>query len=268
MIKSIIPRHSFVLAFEIDRDLIDANICPRKSEVHFQVLIAYQEFSVVAIKVKQAFGKKESRPKLDRSAYVPLQMKKKQVTSGWKQTVKPLEKLVWKNPVFRLHEKEIKQVDTCGEQFRFDKSVFAMLEVIGQVDAKFIACKLKYEKDSLLVLVDQHAADERIKLELYLSQYYNETDDVLLPFRAPIDYLVLLREFGDHLKRSGINVEVLTVSKVTFTGTIRFLKPFVSITEQLALELLLKCLDYLKKHDEVVSMLPPVLDYFKSKACR
>lgn len=51
------------------------------------------------------------------------------------------------------------------------KSDICASRIIGQVDRKFIAVLMR--KDSLLTLIDQHAAHERIQLELLESQINN-----------------------------------------------------------------------------------------------
>jgi len=46
-------------------------------------------------------------------------------------------------------------------------------KVLAQVDKKYIACllpKLQSGNDATLVLIDQHAADERIRVELFLAE--------------------------------------------------------------------------------------------------
>jgi DNA mismatch repair ATPase MutL len=262
-----IPNHHFVLMFTMDPSEIDANLCAKKSQVELQVLKTYKNISGIEKMVKSMFGKAEKAP-FDRSLYVPPAQVKKMVCSGWKSTSKPLENLKWKNPVFQLQEKQVNVVESIREGIKFEKSVFKQLKVIGQVDEKFIACKLVYKEDTLLVMIDQHAADERIKLERYLKQYETLSDDSKISFKAPIEYLELVKEHQDTLAKFGFNVSITIVSKITFSGIIQTTKPFVSITETLALELLLKCLDHLKKHDDIVTILPPMLDYFKSKACR
>ncbi|KAJ1971811.1 hypothetical protein H4R33_007145, partial [Dimargaris cristalligena] len=60
-----------------------------------------------------------------------------------------------------------------SEAVSLDKAIFGgRLRVIGQVDAKFIACRVQQlanDRSPLLVLVDQHAADERVRLEQLLA---------------------------------------------------------------------------------------------------
>lgn len=57
----------------------------------------------------------------------------------------------------------------------FTVTDLARCDVLGQVDRKFVACAVKHQIDgkNILVLVDQHAADERIRIERFLKEYCN-----------------------------------------------------------------------------------------------
>lgn len=50
---------------------------------------------------------------------------------------------------------------------------FLIFQILGQIDRKFIATKMKGKKTEVnvdfLVLFDQHAVDERVKLERNLA---------------------------------------------------------------------------------------------------
>lgn len=69
--------------------------------------------------------------------------------------------------------------------YQFTKEIFETIEVIGQLDKKFIVClvstscqKKTERKPHLLVLIDQHAAHERIRLEqLTQDAYVNSNSD-------------------------------------------------------------------------------------------
>ncbi|RLN80714.1 hypothetical protein BBJ28_00003523 [Nothophytophthora sp. Chile5] len=50
-------------------------------------------------------------------------------------------------------------------EVKISKSVLATLQVIRQVDRKFILAKASTPRGSLLLCIDQHAADERVRLE-------------------------------------------------------------------------------------------------------
>ena len=109
---------------------------------------------------------------------------------------------LWNNPVFGVSrettlEAHVSKTIPLGRQFyksynsvHFQKDVFSTLEVLGQVDSKFIACLCKVkiscienENNSVenskcnalmrfLVLIDQHAAHERVRLEDLQSELW------------------------------------------------------------------------------------------------
>ncbi|XP_075556427.1 DNA mismatch repair protein Mlh3-like isoform X1 [Dermacentor variabilis] len=64
------------------------------------------------------------------------------------------------------------------QSYKFRKEMLAYVQLIGQVDAKFIACLMPLSQntvvqgESLIVLFDQHAAHERVRLEWLLENQY------------------------------------------------------------------------------------------------
>ena len=110
----------------------------------------------------------------------------KQNESSW--ALRELYK-TWKNPVFGVSkEKQLEaQVDLKVQSkqrklglgtttFTFSKEHLAKIDVIGQVDDKFIACTLftvddGKKKERILLLLDQHAAHERIQLEALQDEF-------------------------------------------------------------------------------------------------
>ncbi|KAF5510128.1 Vacuolar protein sorting-associated protein 11-like protein [Colletotrichum siamense] len=110
---------------------------------------------------------------------------------------------------------------------RISKAALAGAEVVSQVDAKFILVKLHREqvsgrarpelqRNSVLVLVDQHAADERCRLEALMQNYFEKADgsdeviartqalDKPLQFEFSNKEHLLLRRYAHHLRRWGI----------------------------------------------------------------
>lgn len=99
----------------------------------------------------------------------------------------------WDNPVF-VRCPEIAVDVTSGQAenlavkihnvlypYRFTKDMIHSMQVLQQVDNKFIACVIntrnemdKKEGGNLLVLVDQHAAHERIRLEQLIADSYDK----------------------------------------------------------------------------------------------
>ncbi|KAG9336466.1 hypothetical protein JZ751_002813 [Albula glossodonta] len=100
----------------------------------------------------------------------------------------------WTNPVF-VRPPEVAVDVTSGQAeglavkihnilypYRFTKDMIHSMKVVHQVDKKFLAClistrdQMDTEKSdgNLLVLVDQHAAHERVRLESLVTESYEE----------------------------------------------------------------------------------------------
>ncbi|KAL0940416.1 vacuolar membrane protein [Colletotrichum truncatum] len=110
---------------------------------------------------------------------------------------------------------------------RISKAALANAEVISQVDQKFILVKLGRDKgseadrpgiqnNSVLVLVDQHAADERCRLESHMQDYFEKAEGVNkvvartqllekpLSFEFSGKECTLLRRHSHHFRHWGI----------------------------------------------------------------
>ncbi|KAM4625447.1 DNA mismatch repair protein Mlh3 [Polymixia lowei] len=148
----------------------------------------------------------------------------------------------WNNPVFV--RPPLVGVDISSEQadglavkihnilfpYRFSKSMIHSMKVIHQVDKKFLACLINTrDKESgtnlqtegnLLVLVDQHAAHERVRLEKLVADSYEDDPDapgerrlcsstILPPLEISVteEELRLLRSCQPHLRGLGLEVE-------------------------------------------------------------
>ncbi|KAJ7126385.1 hypothetical protein C8R43DRAFT_1028784 [Mycena crocata] len=64
---------------------------------------------------------------------------------------------------------------TSASSRRFQKADLSKVQVIDQIDRKFIACIINNSSDSgtashSLILIDQHAADERVRVERFLKE--------------------------------------------------------------------------------------------------
>ncbi|XP_061092708.1 DNA mismatch repair protein Mlh3 isoform X2 [Conger conger] len=101
----------------------------------------------------------------------------------------------WSNPVF-ARPPEVAVDVTCGQAeglavkihnilypYRFTKDMIHSMKVVHQVDKKFLACLINTTdtdaesgdtEGNLLVLVDQHAAHERVRLENLITESYEE----------------------------------------------------------------------------------------------
>ncbi|XP_005101880.1 uncharacterized protein LOC101854340 [Aplysia californica] len=134
-----------------------------------------------------------------------LRQEESEATSKWRAGTRPVydseasadvSSLLagWKNPVFTMFKEPSLVADTrrgdaaarsCFDSLslvEFSKAMLNKVTVIGQLDNKFIACLVEKPlaitgtastlKSSLLVLFDQHAVHERVRLEYLTADAY------------------------------------------------------------------------------------------------
>ncbi|KAH9496180.1 hypothetical protein Btru_012215 [Bulinus truncatus] len=171
--------------------------------------------------------------------------------SKWKEGEKPIyEKnqstdvsglmTQWNNPVFLNYKSPTLHVETCPSEqsskafynyismIEFSKDMLKNVKVIGQVDKKFIACLINTkaslskgsratnsDDNTLLVLFDQHAVHERIRLEQFTQDNYEVIDGVKtqqikksdlpepLLMTVDIDDLRIMKTFNQEFNRIG-----------------------------------------------------------------
>nr|XP_020446667.1 DNA mismatch repair protein Mlh3 isoform X2 [Monopterus albus] len=119
--------------------------------------------------------------------------------------------------------------------YRFSKAMIHSMKVIHQVDKKFLACLINTRDEehtshsetegNLLVLVDQHAAHERVRLENLVADSYEDDPDapgekrlcsstILPPLEISVteEELRLLKSCQAHLRSLGLEVKFLEAS--------------------------------------------------------
>ncbi|VEN39729.1 unnamed protein product, partial [Callosobruchus maculatus] len=97
------------------------------------------------------------------------------------------------------------------DQISFNKALLLNVKVVGQIDRKFI-CVLE-PKQNLLILFDQHAVHERIRLEKLLIDYKNskcKCDEVVV--FLPKNHLKLLVKHDKYVSSLGLTAEYHTNS--------------------------------------------------------
>uniref|UniRef100_S4RVD9 MutL homolog 3 (E. coli) n=1 Tax=Petromyzon marinus TaxID=7757 RepID=S4RVD9_PETMA len=158
----------------------------------------------------------------------------------------------WENPVFyrppevavdtianSMNAKAVK-VHNILNPFKFTKDMFASLQVIQQVDKKFIVCLCtdkgpERQKGNLniLILVDQHAAHERVRLEQLTAELFEVSEDsadigkrvmrtslVVPPMALEFNCheISLIRSYQGHLERHGLQLAFPAEAVVHVTG--------------------------------------------------
>ncbi|XP_019875543.2 DNA mismatch repair protein MutL [Aethina tumida] len=115
----------------------------------------------------------------------------------------------------KLFEDDIPTADAIPKSLRsangktFQKDVFKFLQVIGQIDKKFIAAI--DTRDKLLIIFDQHAAHERLRLE-YLEENYRgvKVECATTTIFIRQCEIKLLRDNQPFLDSVGLSMEFLT----------------------------------------------------------
>ncbi|XP_053330938.1 DNA mismatch repair protein Mlh3 isoform X2 [Spea bombifrons] len=141
----------------------------------------------------------------------------------------------WENPVFerrplvgvnvsRGHSDAVAvKIHNILHPYRFTKQMIHSMEVLQQVDGKFIACLMSTGEESgfaggnLLVLVDQHAAHERVRLEQLIADSYEALSEhsgekrlKVAVVEPPLELDVtdeqhrLFRAFASHFRKLGL----------------------------------------------------------------
>lgn len=222
---SLLPKERypvFFLKFEIDPSLVDVNIHPRKTEVRFKderevyrVLSGAcgksLETNILAPKIQEGVAMdyyQERKPEglaqgwaVENAEIANLQTVKESVTVGVEEKVVgeftanaikilPEGKLFSENgevAIWPEMRAEQVQQDRAPMQREMVEQMSGVeeelkLEVIGQMNNSFILCK----KGGDLVIVDQHAAHERIRYEKLMGEAENE-EKVIQPLLTPIN---------------------------------------------------------------------------------
>ncbi|KAK6331802.1 DNA mismatch repair protein [Orbilia javanica] len=126
----------------------------------------------------------------------------------------------FKNPVYRNPEAQIPRKSMISDTFKGDeyistarlsKSSLQTARVIAQVDEKFIL--LSFQSPELLVVVDQHAADERIRVE----RLWKEFDNLPKPLKKEVSFSVsadeanILRLYLDDIQSWGFELHITPI---------------------------------------------------------
>jgi DNA mismatch repair protein MutL len=218
-------RHPVVVLFlSIDPELVDVNVHPGKLEVRFRKGPKVYDGLVGAVQgaLEARFGTAQRRTVFDplpptRETSEPAQWEKSE--EGHQPSESPAasprpesesNRELW--PENTLHRAtRFSELPENREKTTPAQGPFSRLEIVGQLLGSYIVCQ-SHESDGALILIDQHAAHERILFEKLSADYYNSTisaQSLLIPIVLELthsDATVLDKVLSD-LARAGVAVE-------------------------------------------------------------
>ncbi len=221
-----IGRYPIVLVhIEMDPILVDVNVHPSKLEVRFSKEAELNE--LVSSAIKQAFRKQELIPaglqretkpmvKNEQPAFdldhLPLAAKEEQAEIEF--DLPPVESFFQSKPstptpvVEEPHMEPTVEVKVQEEIEQKTESRVPPLYPIGQMHGTYILA----QNEKGLYIIDQHAAQERIKYEFFrekVGQVEKELQDMLVPltFEYSADESILILEHQAELEEVGVFLE-------------------------------------------------------------
>ena len=185
--------------------------------------------------------------------------------------------LKWDNPIFKPAKIQLQSFQTV--ESTVSRSDLNRIQVIGQIDKKFIACRV----DDRILIFDQHAVDERIQLERLLESMFSNDKLNTSRFETNVEVKFSVSEHWnlkhrrEFFKAWGFIIdENYIVKKGSITSIVTVVVsqvPYVvfdRLKDAETLELVLRrLLNWeLESGVGVASIPAPLLDLIKSKACR
>lgn len=150
--RNVIPRQRYpvaVLMVELDPAAVDVNVHPTKREVRFREPNFIYQKMLAGVQAGLARAAKPARPPTEVSGRDSLEQRRVSAREGDYQGPGQLSP----------------SLEQTGEEERIasllPRGFFSSLQIIGQAKNSFIIC----QSDSQLVIIDQHAAHERIVFE-------------------------------------------------------------------------------------------------------
>ena len=118
----------------------------------------------------------------------------------------------WVNPVYSTLEAPIPILQSISmpSPVLLTASDFANATVINQIDHKFILISIAASSGTILALVDQHAADERFRLETIINSLSSNIHRLSHAIKVsfPVKQLQLLSRRSGNLRSLGIEIEL------------------------------------------------------------
>jgi DNA mismatch repair protein MutL len=193
-----------VLFLTVPFDQVDVNVHPTKNEVRFA------QQSRIHDTVKSAVSESLSLADRPRWTGVKPSVQKKPIVSEPASRYGGEKKEIFLRTDAEEDKKNIRASSAAddGQTKLWDKKCFGDLKVIGQLHDTYIVC----ESDEGLVLLDQHAAHERILFERLKQAPIDEkipSQKLLIPETIDLGYkdADIMKRLIPHLRKFGLEIE-------------------------------------------------------------
>jgi DNA mismatch repair protein MutL len=197
----------FVINIKIDPGLVDVNVHPRKLEVRFE-----DQQRIIKIMygcVKTALEKGNLAPKgfTEARRYTGEGIEKK-LTNQSNSGATTQDALNFSKEFLKKDEFSKMNRESVGIKPDLDRNSFASIKAISQVADSYIVA----QNEEGLVLIDQHAAHERVRYEQLMDQFENQKKSVqplLVPLQIEFtsDEIGLIKENMEIFEGLGFEIE-------------------------------------------------------------
>ncbi|MCP5464322.1 MAG: DNA mismatch repair endonuclease MutL, partial [Deltaproteobacteria bacterium] len=153
--------------------------------------------------------------------------------------------------------------DHSQRKIQFGQTIYADMNPIGQLLGTYILC----EGDGRLILIDQHAAHERVGFEKLHLQFQKEgvkSESLLIPetFDLKPSDADILKNYLDDLKKFGFELEFFGGNTFVLKAVPRLLKDKLNIVKLIG-----QMIDDIKETGELVSLKDKVHHVLATMAC-